>query len=136
MERVRIAAQVLLGAALIYTGILHLTTSRLEFQAQVPNWLPLSADFVVIASGVVEIILGLLLTSLRRRAAVGIATALFFVAIFPGNISQYINKIDAFGLDSDRARFIRLLFQPLLVIWALWSAGAWRALLASWKRLS
>ena len=136
MERVRIAAQVLLGAALIYTGILHLTTSRLEFQAQVPNWLPLSADFVVIASGVVEIILGLLLTSLRRRAAVGIATALFFVAIFPGNISQYINKIDAFGLDSDRDRFIRLLFQPLLVIWALWSAGAWRALLASWKRLS
>lgn len=136
MERVRIAAQVLLGAALIYTGILHLTTSRLEFQAQVPNWLPLSADFVVIASGVVEIILGLLLTSLRRRAAVGIATALFFVAIFPGNISQYINKIDAFGLDSDRARFIRLLFQPLLVLWALWSAGAWRALLASWKRLS
>ena len=136
MERVRIAAQVLLGAALIYTGILHLTSSRLEFQAQVPNWLPLSADFVVIASGVVEIILGLLLTSLRRRAAVGIATALFFVAIFPGNISQYINKIDAFGLDSDRARFIRLLFQPLLVLWALWSAGAWRALLASWKRLS
>ena len=136
MERVRIAAQVLLGAALIYTGILHLTTSRLEFQAQVPNWLPLSADFVVIASGVVEIILGLLLTSLRRRAAVGIATALFFVAIFPGNISQYINRIDAFGLDSDRARFIRLLFQPLLVLWALWSAGAWRALLASWKRLS
>ena len=136
MQLVRIATQVLLGAALMYTGILHLTTSRLEFQAQVPNWLPLSADLVVLASGVVEITLGLLLASLRRRAAVGIATALFFVAIFPGNISQYINKIDAFGLDSDRARFIRLLFQPLLVLWALWSTGAWRALLASWKRLS
>jgi len=128
MQRVRIATQVLLGAALIYTGILHLTTSRLEFQAQVPNWLPLSADFVVLASGVVEITLGLLLTSLQRRAAVGIATALFFVAIFPGNISQYINKIDAFGLDSDRARFIRLFFQPLLVLWALWSTRAWRVL--------
>jgi uncharacterized membrane protein len=128
MQRVRIAAQVLLGAALIYTGILHLTTSRLEFQAQVPNWIPLSADFVVLASGVVEITLGLLLSSLQRRAAVGIATALFFVAIFPGNISQYMNKVDAFGLDSDRARFIRLLFQPLLVLWALWSTDAWRAL--------
>jgi uncharacterized membrane protein len=125
MQRVRIAAQVLLGAALIYTGILHLTTSRLEFQAQVPNWIPLSADFVVLASGVVEITLGLLLSSLQRSAAVGIATALFFVAIFPGNISQYTNQVDAFGLDSDRARFIRLLFQPLLVIWALWSTGAW-----------
>jgi uncharacterized membrane protein len=128
MQRVRIAAQVLLGAALIYTGILHLTTSRLEFQAQVPNWIPLSADFVVLASGVVEITLGLLLSSLQRRAAVGIATALFFVAIFPGNISQYVNKVDAFGLDSDRARFIRLFFQPLLVLWALWSTDAWRAI--------
>jgi uncharacterized membrane protein len=128
MQRVRIAAQVLLGAALIYTGILHLTTSRLEFQAQVPNWLPLSADFVVLASGVVEITLGLLLSSLQRRAAVGMATALFFVAIFPGNISQYTNQVDAFGLDSDRARFIRLLFQPLLVLWALWSTDAWRAI--------
>ena len=127
MQRVRIAAQVLLGAALIYTGILHLTTSRLEFQAQVPNWIPLSADFVVLASGVVEITLGLLLSSLQRRAAVGIATALFFVAIFPGNISQYVNGIDAFGLDTDRARAIRLLFQPLLVIWALWSTSAWRS---------
>jgi uncharacterized membrane protein len=128
MERVRVAAQVLLGAALMYTGILHLTTSRLEFQAQVPNWLPLSADFVVLTSGVVEMTLGLLVSGLRYRAAVGIVTALFFVAIFPGNISQYMNKIDAFGLDSDRDRFIRLFFQPLLVIWALWSTGAWRAI--------
>jgi uncharacterized membrane protein len=128
MQRVRIVAQVLLGAALIYTGILHLTTSRLEFQAQVPNWIPLSADFVVLASGVVEITLGLLLSSLQRRAAVGIATALFFVAIFPGNISQYMNKVDAFGLDSDRARLIRLFFQPLLVLWALWSTDAWRVI--------
>ena len=128
MHRVRIVAQVLLGAALIYTGILHLTTSRLEFQAQVPNWIPLSADLVVLASGVVEITLGLLLSSLQRRAAAGIATALFFIAIFPGNISQYMNKVDAFGLDSDRARLIRLFFQPLLVLWALWSTEAWRVI--------
>ena len=128
MELIRKATQVLLGAALIYTGVSHLTTSRLEFQAQVPNWVPLSADFVVLASGVVEILLGLSLASLRYRKEVGIATALFFIAIFPGNISQYINGIDAFRLDSDRARAIRLFFQPLLVIWALWSTGAWRSL--------
>ena len=128
MELIRKATQVLLGAALIFTGISHLTTSRLEFQAQVPNWVPLSADFVVLASGVIEIALGLSLASLRFRKEVGIATALFFIAIFPGNISQYINGIDAFGLDSDRARAIRLLFQPLLVIWALWSTGAWRSI--------
>jgi len=126
MELIRKATQVLLGAALIYTGISHLTTSRLTFQAQVPAWVPLSADFVVLASGVVEILLGLSLASLRYRKEVGIATALFFIAIFPGNISQYVNGIDAFGLDTDRARAIRLLFQPLLVLWALWSTGAWR----------
>ncbi len=121
---IRKATQILLGATLIYTGTLHLTTSRMEFQAQVPPWVPLSPDFVVLASGVVEIALGLALISLQKRREVGIATALFFIAIFPGNISQFVNEIDAFGLDSDRARAIRLLFQPLLVLWALWSTTA------------
>ncbi len=121
---IRKATQILLGATLIYTGTLHLTTSRMEFQAQVPPWVPLSPDFVVLASGVVEIALGLSLLSLQKRSEVGIATALFFIAIFPGNISQFVNEIDAFGLDSDRARAIRLLFQPLLVLWALWSTTA------------
>jgi uncharacterized membrane protein len=117
-----------LGAALTYAGTTHLTTSRQEFQAQVPYWVPLSADFVVIASGIVEIVLGLSLLLLwKYRSQIGWITAAFFIAIFPGNISQYVNGIDAFGLDSDRARAIRLLFQPLLVIWALWSTGAWRA---------
>jgi uncharacterized membrane protein len=120
----RKATQILLGATLIYTGTLHLTTSRLEFQAQVPPWVPFSPDFVVIASGVVEISLGLALISLQRRKVVGITTAAFFIAIFPGNISQFVNHIDAFGLNDDRARAIRLLFQPLLVLWALWSTTA------------
>ena len=124
MHLIRKLTQILLGATLIYTGTLHLTTSRMEFQAQVPPWVPFSPDFVVLASGVVEIALGLALISLQRRKEVGIATALFFIAIFPGNISQFINQIDAFGLDSDRARAIRLLFQPLLVLWALWSTTA------------
>jgi uncharacterized membrane protein len=124
MHLIRKVTQILLGATLIYTGTLHLTTSRMEFQAQVPTWLPFSPDFVVLASGVVEISLGLALISLQRRREVGIATAAFFIAVFPGNISQFVNHIDAFGLDSDRARAIRLLFQPLLVLWALWSTTA------------
>jgi uncharacterized membrane protein len=123
MRIVRSAGQILLGAALIYAGITHLTTSRIEFQAQVPTWVPLSADFVVLASGVVEICLGIALTSLQYRRYAGWVTAAFFVAIFPGNISQYVNGIDAFGLDTDQARLIRLFFQPLLVLWALWATG-------------
>ena len=124
MHPIRKATQILLGATLIYTGTLHLTSSRQEFQAQVPPWAPFTPDFIVLASGVVEIALGLALISLQRRKAVGIATAAFFIAIFPGNISQFVNGIDAFGLNDDRARAIRLLFQPLLVLWALWSTTA------------
>ena len=123
--------QVVLGMALAYAGITHLTSKREEFQAQVPTILKSIADFVVLASGVVEIVLGLSLIFLwRYRAAVGWVVAAFFVAVFPGNISQYLNHVAAFGLDSDRARFIRLFFQPLLVIWALWSTGAWQSLRA------
>ena len=133
MHLLRKATQLLLGATLIYTGTLHLTTRRLEFQAQVPPWAPFSPDFVVLASGVVEIALGLALISLQKRKAVGITTALFFIAIFPGNISQFVHGIDAFGLNSDRARAIRLLFQPLLVLWALWSTHALPE--NSWKKL-
>ena len=124
MELIRKGFQVLLGAALMYAGITHLTTNRTEFQAQVPTWVPLSADFVVLASGVVEILLGLALASLQNRRQVGWITAAFFVAIFPGNISQYVNGIDAFGLDTDQARLTRLFFQPVLVLWALWGTGA------------
>jgi len=122
---VRKAFQLLLGLVLIYAGILHLTTQREEFQAQVPSWVPLDADFVVVASGIVEILIGLALITLwRYRQQVGLLTALFFIAIFPGNIWQYLDGIDAFGLDSDRERAIRLLFQPVLVFWALWSTDA------------
>ena len=132
MQLLQRSAQLLLGAALTYAGITHLTTSRTEFQAQVPTILASQADFVVIASGVVEILLGLSLIFLfKYRTKIGWIVALFFIAIFPGNISQYLNGTDAFGLDTDQARATRLLFQPLLVIWALWSTGAWKSYRAS-----
>ena len=123
----RRVSQVALGAFLMSAGVSHLTVSRMEFQAQVPTWLPLDPDFVVISSGIVEILLGLALITLWRfRKRVGLVVALFFVAIFPGNINQFVNGIDAFGLNSDSARAVRLLFQPVLVLWALWSTGALR----------
>ena len=113
----------------MYAGITHLTSGRAEFQAQVPTVFGSQADFVVLASGVVEIMLGLGLAGLGRFSPqIGLATAVFFIAVFWGNISQYVNGTDAFGLNSDRARAERLLFQPILVAWALWSTGAWRIL--------
>ena len=121
----------LLAAFMIYAGFSHLTFNRVDFQAQVPDWVPLSKDLVVILSGIIEIILGLGLAFWKKqRVNFGWALAIFFILIFPGNIAQYLDGKDAFGaLDSDRARLIRLFFQPVLVVWALWSAGSWKA----WK---
>jgi uncharacterized membrane protein len=127
LRSLRAVSQVALGVVLVSAGVSHLTVSRVEFQAQVPTWLPLDPDFVVISSGIVEILLGLALITLwPLRKRVGLVTALFFVAIFPGNINQFVNGIDAFGLNSDAARATRLLFQPVLVLWALWSTDALR----------
>lgn len=111
-----------LGAVLVGAGVGHLTTLRREFQAQVPDWVPLDPDLVVVGSGVVEIALGLGLVALpRQRRLVGAAAAAFFVAIFPGNVAQYVEGTDGFGLDTDQARLVRLFFQPVLVAWALWA---------------
>lgn len=123
----RTIGRLALGAFMLFAGISHLTFARDEFQAQVPEFVPLPADITVLASGAVEIALGAALILLKnRRALVGLLLAAFFVAIFPGNIAQWIHHRDAFGLDSDRARLIRLFFQPVLIAWALWSTGAWR----------
>lgn len=131
MKYLRVIARVALGAALVFAGFSHLTTLRQEFRAQVPIWLPLDPDFVVVASGIVEIILGLaLLVAGRFSPIVGVATAIFFIAIFPGNINQYVEGINAFGLNSDQSRLTRLFFQPLLVIWAIWSTGAWSSIIS------
>ena len=124
-------AQIALGAFLLSAGISHLGSNRTEFLAQVPTWLPLNTDFVVVASGLVEITLGtLLITTVlvfkKYRQIIGLITGIFFILIFPGNINQYVNQIDAFGLDTDSKRLIRLFFQPPLVAWALWCSNAFR----------
>ncbi|MCZ4550787.1 MULTISPECIES: DoxX family protein [Mycobacteriales] len=121
--------RVILGSAMVFAGVGHLTFARQDFQAQVPDFVPLDPDVTVLASGVVEIALGSSLILLKsRRAAIGLILAVFFVAVFPGNIAQWVNHRDAFGLDTDQARATRLIFQPVLIAWALWSTGAWAAL--------
>jgi uncharacterized membrane protein len=132
--RARTVLRLALGGVLVVAGVGHLTAQREEFQAQVPEWMPIDEDVVVVASGIVEIVLGLALLLVRRRqrAAVGLVVAGFFVVIFPGNVAQYVEGTDAFGLDTDTKRLVRLFFQPVLVVWALWSTGAWGWLISWW----
>ncbi|SFE85213.1 DoxX family protein [Blastococcus tunisiensis] len=124
MTVARTAARLLLGATMVGAGVLHLTAQRQEFRAQVPEWFPVDEDLTVLGSGVAEIALGTAFVLLpRRRRLVGGLLAAFFVVIFPGNVAQYLEGTDAFGLDTDTKRLVRLFFQPLLVLWALFGGG-------------
>ncbi len=123
-------ARIILGLFLIAAGTGHLSFSRVAFQAQVPPWIPLSPDLVVILSGIVEITLGIALVFLvKKRIAIGWIAALFFVLVFPGNIAQLTEHRNAFGLDTDLKRWLRLPFQVVLIAVSLWSTGAWQ----SWR---
>jgi len=124
-ENVKIAARVLLGAGLIFAGVAHLTFARKEFQAQVPDFVPLKKDDTVVYSGIAEIAMGtaLVVAPRKYRIEIGKTAAAFFTAVFPGNISQLTNHRSAFGLDTDNKRFVRLFFQPVLIWWALASTA-------------
>ncbi|SDH34573.1 DoxX family protein [Mucilaginibacter sp. P25] len=123
--KIQNTARVVLGAFLAFAGVSHLTFNRTEFLAQVPKWLPVDPDLTVVLSGIAEISLGLaLIFAVRYKKWGGITAAVFFVLIFSGNISQYVNNVNAFGLNTDNARLIRLFFQPILFLWALWSTNA------------
>jgi uncharacterized membrane protein len=125
--RPRTIVRILFGAMLTWAGISHLTVAREEFQAQVPEFVPLPTDVTVIASGVVEISLGAaLMLVARRQVTVGWVVAVFFLAVFPGNIAQWMHHRDGFGLDTDTKRFVRLLFQPVLIAVSLWATNALR----------
>lgn len=124
--------RVILGLFMVTAAVGHFSFQRSTFQAQVPDWIPLPKDLVVILSGIVELALGLAMVFWKRQQVrVGIALAIFFVLVFPGNIAQYLQHTNAFGLDTDNARLIRLFFQPVLVMWALWSTGALQVLIRS-----
>lgn len=123
-------ARYLLGSFMVTAGTGHLTFVRQDFQAQVPNWVPLDKDTVVLLSGVVEIGLGLTLVLAKgqNRVRMGLGLAAFYAAIFPGNIHQYTHHLSAFGLNSDDKRLGRLFMQPVLMGVVLWATGALKAL--------
>ena len=117
--------RIVLGLLMIFPGIGHLTFQRAEFLTQVPDWVLLDKDFIVVVSGVIEIVLGLaMIFWTKQKVRIGIILGIFLILVFPGNVKQFMDGTDAFGLDTDQKRLIRLFFQPILVLWAVWSTGA------------
>ncbi len=116
-----------MGLMMIVAGIGHLTFARKTFQVQVPDFVPFSKDFTVLASGVVEILLGLsLIFAGKKKKELGLFLAIFFVLVFPGNIHQYTEKLDGFGLDTDSKRLARLFMQPVLIALILYATDGWK----------
>jgi uncharacterized membrane protein len=121
--------RVLIGVFMVVAGISHFTQHG-EFLQQTPTWLP-ARSLIVWATGVMEIGVGVALLVLsKQRRHVGQALAIFLVAVFPGNIYQALAGTDAFGLDTDAARWGRLLLQPVLIALVLWCTDGW----PRWRR--
>ena len=111
---------------MLAAGVAHFVALD-PFLRLVPSWVPWPTAIVWV-TGVMEIALGVALVLAPEggpRRKVGWFLALFLLAVFTGNISQAVTGVDAFGLDTDAQRWGRLVFQPLLIAWALWSTGAW-----------
>jgi len=126
---VRSVARGVLALLLVGAGVGHVTWGRRGYRIVVPGWatrlLRTDKDAIVVASGAVEVVLGVALVALpRERARIGAAIAAFFIAVFPGNVHQWRTGRSAPGLNTDRSRFIRLFLQVPLVAWAWWSTRA------------
>lgn len=122
--------RIVLGLFMIVAAIGHFSFARTDFQAQVPDWVPMDKDTIVLLSGIPELLMGLAMVFwTKQKVYVGIILAIFYVLVFPGNLAQYTGAHNAFGLDTDEKRLIRLFFQPVLILWALWSTGALKALM-------
>jgi uncharacterized membrane protein len=85
--------QLLLGAFLLSAGTSHLGSNRTEFLAQVPTWLPLEPDFVVVASGLVEITLGVLLITTALIFKIPICSWLYSWSVFYSYFSRQYQSI-------------------------------------------
>jgi len=118
-----------LGAALGLAGLLgvagvtHLARPK-PYDRIVPRSLPGSPRTYTYVSGVCELALAAGLVHPRTRRAAGLASAAFFLAVFPANV-----KMAADWRHAPPARraiaYGRLPLQIPLVLWALRVAG-WR----------
>lgn len=111
------------GAFFIYVGIMHFTDTS-WFEPIVPPVLG-SATFWVLASGVVEVLVGIGLIIPRTREVSGYASAALLVLLYPANLYMWVFDVelgDGASL-SPTGHVIRLMLQIGGIILSLWIAG-------------
>ena len=108
------------GSFFIYVGVLHFTDTQ-WFEPIVPPILG-SAEFWVMASGVVEIVVGIMLIIPSIRRIGGYSSACLLICLYPANLYMWVNSVelgDGASL-SQTGNLVRLVFQ-LGGIWiSLW----------------
>lgn len=114
-----------LALALLLIGVDHwLTPAR--YLAMMPPYLPWHLELVLL-TGACELAgaLGLLWSRTRRLA--GGLLALYFVCVFPANLHNALHGLSVDGLPSVQWYYwLRLPFQPLIILWTLYAAGLLR----------
>jgi uncharacterized membrane protein len=121
--RVKALLAILLGLALVASGVLHFMDPG-YFEPLVPEQLGSAAAWVFV-SGVAEIAvgLGLVLDRGHRRRA-GTALAVLLVVLYVGNLNMWLNDITIGETNlSTTGHVIRALVQVLLIAAALWIGG-------------
>lgn len=119
---IRMIALVLFAVFFVFAGIAHFTQGE-GFAAMLPEWMPFRLGIIYV-TGILEILLALLLLWPKTRKQAGFWTAVYLVAIFPANIYAAIAGIPAPGSEeaNQTLLWVRLLFQPLLILWVWWAA--------------
>jgi uncharacterized membrane protein len=117
----RVLGRWVLAGFLAFAGVAHFVTTD-TFLLLIPPWMPAGTAIVWI-TGALEVGFAIALVVGRagtQRHRVGWGLAAFLVVVFAGNVYQAVAGVDVFGLDTDAERWGRLVFQPVLIAWALW----------------
>jgi uncharacterized membrane protein len=119
MQIVKTILKYALAILFIVAGINHFRDEALYMKIM-PDYIPLELHRpAVIASGIAEIVLGVLLVIPRtgRLAAWGLIALL--IAVFPANIYVYQHQ-EIFPGVSPTLHLVRLPLQGVLIAWAWW----------------
>jgi uncharacterized membrane protein len=118
----RAAMRWVLAAFYAAAGVAHLYAPD-QLLAITPSWVPFAPQ-VVFVTGLCELAGAAALVTKPLRRAAGFALAAYAICVWPANFKHAIDGIDLPHISSSWLYHgPRLLFQPVLVWWALYSAG-------------